>query len=164
MPIFDKKSSKIKLWVGKGGEKGQVFYSVISQNGKPEEFIIEKMTKRILHKKFKGLFTLAIFYNNETREKIKSVKGNFYKNKEVRNSINKRTANIKLWIGLPSYTNNDTWYNIEAINDFDNDKIIELMTNYILRDKYKYEFTKAMFFNNQSGMFLKEIEGDMKSE
>lgn len=159
MPIFDKHKSRIKLWVGTGKSKGNVHYSILTHDDKPEDVIIRKMTERILNKHYKNNFTIAVFYDNHSRAEIKRITGN---TKKSSNTVNKEAAKIKLWVGLPADMKNATWYNPEASNKLDNTEIIRLMHDKILRDKYKYEFTKAIFFNNQSGIQINTIEGNMK--
>jgi len=159
MPIFDKHKSKIKLWVGTGKSKGNVHYSILTHDDKPEDVIILKMTERILNKHYKNNFTIAIFYDNHNGAEIKRITGN---SKKSSNTVNKEAAKIKLWVGLPADIKNATWYNFEAANKLDNTEIIRLMTEKILRDKYQYQFTKAMFFNNQTGTEIKTIEGILK--
>lgn len=160
MPIFDKDKSRIKLWVGTGSSQGSVYYSILSQDKKSDKEIIAKMSKRILEKLHKNNFTTAIFYNNQTGEELKMIIGNNTGKRSV--SVNKQTAKIKLWIGFPTADNNDTWYNDESINDFENTEIIKMMTEQILRKKYRYQFAKAIFFDNQlGGIHLKTIEGNL---
>ena len=159
MPIFDKNKSKIKLWVGTGGSKANVHYSILTHDNKPDEVIINKMIKRILVKYYKNNFGIAVFYDNKSGNEIKRIKGTVT---ITNNTINKKTAKIKLWIGLPADMKNETWYNFESVNESEDTEIIRLMTEKILRDKYQYQFTKAMFFNNQTGTEIKTIEGILK--
>jgi len=158
MPIFDKNKSRIKLWVGTGKNKGQVFYSILTHDKKPEDVIIAKMTKRILENKFINNYTIAVFYDNTNGKELKRATG---KKVKVNNEVDKKTAKIKLWVGLPENESNATWYNLNSLNNLDHTEIIKEMTNRILRHKYTYQFTKAMFFNNLSGMHLKTVEGNL---
>lgn len=155
MPKFDTNKSKVKLWVGTPGNRiNGIWYSFLTEQGMHEEAIIERMTERILKKKYNGIFTKAKFYNNLTNTLIKTINGDY-------TASDKGTANIKLWVGFPDQKDNDTWYNLQSENGFENDKIISLMTERLLRDKYRFTFTKAMFFNNLSGMHLKTVEGNL---
>jgi len=158
MPIFDKDKSRIKLWVGTGGNKGNVHYSVLTHDKKPEDVIIKKMTERILNKHYKNNFTIAVFYDNRSGNEIKRISSGTTK---VNNSINKKTAKIKLWIGLPDQLRNATWYNLNSLNNLEHTEIIKQMTERILRDKYKYAFTKAIFYNNLSGLPLAKVHGEL---
>lgn len=153
MPIFDKDKSKIKLWVAvKGAEKGIVYYSILSQDHKSEKEIISKMTKRILDNKYQGIYITAQFYDNQTNRLIEIIKGQYY-------DVDKDHAKIKLWVGFPDIKDNDTWYNWQSERHLEYDIIIKEMTDRLLRDKYKFQFTKALFFQNQSGILIKEVEG-----
>jgi len=57
---------------------------------------------------------------------------------------------------------NETWYNFERADKLETSKIIRIMTEKILRDKYKYRFTKAIFYNNQTGAEIKTVGGILK--
>lgn len=151
MPIFDKDKSKIKLWVGTGSQKGDVFYSIISQDKKTELAIIEKMKKRILERKYKGVFTTAKFYNNKTGKLITTISSK---------KTDKLTAQIKLWIGMPNDVPNLTYYNLTLYNNNLRTEIIEIMKEKILKQQLKGQFTKAIFYNNQTGAELYKLNGN----
>jgi hypothetical protein len=158
MPIFDKNKSKIKLWVASGTGKPHVHYSVLSQDKKSPDEIIAKMTVRILEKHHKSNFRLAVFYENSTGKEIKRISGNTVQQK---NKIDRQTAKIKLWIGFPDDSKNATWFNLDAYNHLPNTEIIKQMTERILRGMYRYDFTKAIFYNNISGLPLAEVSGEL---
>ncbi|MCF6184194.1 MAG: hypothetical protein L3J56_06140 [Bacteroidales bacterium] len=159
MPIFDKHKSRIKLWVGTGKTKGNVHYSILTQDNKTVEQIINKMTSRILKKHYKNNFRLAIFYDNNSGKEIKRISS---KALSLNTSTDRQTAKIKLWIGFPDNEKNATWYNLELLNNLDNTEIIRNMTEKILRDKYNYDFTTAIFYNNISGIPLMKVNGKLK--
>ncbi len=151
MPIFDKDKSKIKLWVGTGSQKGDVFYSILSQDKKNDFAIIEKMKKRILERKYNGIFTIAKFYNNKTGKLITTISSE---------KIDKKSAHIKLWIGMPNDIPNMSYYNLAIYNTYSNTEIIEIMKDKILKQQLRGQFTKAIFYNNQTGMELYKLEGN----
>jgi len=74
--------SKIKMVVGlkreyyhlKKGEKLPVFYCFLKENKLDDHLIIERMTNR-LRNHLKGKCNAIIFYNNLTKEQIKSING-----------------------------------------------------------------------------------------
>ena len=155
MPIFDKYTSKLRLWVATGtGTK--VFYSIIKQDKHDNETIIEKMTTRLLEKKYKGNFSKAIFFDNKTNKELKSINGNFYKKMD----IDKENAIVKLWVGFSDDRDNQTWFNFISEQELEVEKIIEQMTQRILARKLRYNFTKALFFNNQTGQLALTVEGN----
>lgn len=156
MPIFDKHKSRIKLWVGTGSNKGNVHYSILTQDKKTEEQIISKMTSRILKKHYKDDFRIAVFYNNNSGAEIKRISG---RSLMPNISTDRQTAKIKLWIGLPDNVKNATWYNLEILNNLENTEIIRNMTERILSAKYNYDFTTAIFYNNLSGIPLMKVKG-----
>ncbi len=151
MPVFDKEKSKIKLWVGTGSQSGNVYYSILSQDKKTEFEIIEKMKKRILGRKYKGVFTIAKFFNNKTGKLISTVNSK---------KIDKKSAHIKLWVGMPNEVSNITYYNLALYNKYSNTEIIQIMKDKILKQQLQGQFTKAIFYNNQTGMQLYELDGE----
>lgn len=155
MPIFDKNISKLRLWVATGTDT-KVFYSIIKQDKHDNEIIIEKMTTRLLEKKYKGNFTKAIFYDNKTNKELKAITGNFYK----KMNIDKKNANVKLWVGFADDRDNQTWYNVISEQELEVLEIIEQMKERILARMLRYNFTKAMFYNNQTGQLALTVEGN----
>ncbi len=155
MPKFDTKKSKVKLWIGTAGtQKNGIWFNFLTEQKLSENVIISRMTKRILDERYNRIFITAKFYNNITGKLINSIEGRS-------DSSDKNHANIKLWVGFPDMSSNETWYSRLSENRLDNDEIIKVMTDRILRDRCRYQFTRAMFFNNKSGMFLKMIEGNI---
>ncbi len=156
MPKFDTTKSKVKLWVGMpSNQENGIWFSFLTENKYSEKEIVERMTNRILNKKYEGQFTIAKFYNNHSGRLIKTIKTG------ISEKNNKISARIKLWIGTPDENENQTFYSFTESED--NEMIIKKMTDSILRDKYRFNFTKAMFFNNQTGLLIKTVNGNMIS-
>ena len=72
MPLFCKDKSKVKLVIFFSNGGAAVFYSIVKENKKTYEVLTEKMTNRILKKKYDFQFTRAIFYENQNGFKRKN--------------------------------------------------------------------------------------------
>ncbi len=72
--------------------------------------------------------------------------------------IDKTNAKVKLWIGMPTGENNQTWYNFNVENKYANDVIVTKMTKRILNDKLEMDFVVAKFFDKQTGELISELK------
>jgi len=86
MAITNKQTARIKLWIGiSEGISPQVWYNFDTENNLNTQVIIERMRKRILHKKLSRNFVEARFYDNKTKTLIDSVHGVRYGEKFTNN-------------------------------------------------------------------------------
>lgn len=62
--------------------------------------------------------------------------------------INKNTAKVKLWVGMPEGEKNQVWYNYISENNQSTPFIIKKMKKRILEKRLRGKFKTAIFFEN----------------
>lgn len=134
----------LRIWFQDGGKTS--FKNFSKDNHLPKWKIIDRMINGILNKKYSGKFKSAIFYDTKT-------------NAEIHKILNKYEPRIFLTINLK---NGKTCYykNLEAEDSLSNDKIIENMTNRLLKNKYINQYVTAIFFDENKNELQKLINGN----
>jgi hypothetical protein len=70
--------------------------------------------------------------------------------------IDKSTAKVKLWVGMPEGEENQVWYNYKSENSQSTGYIIKKMKRRILEQRLGGYFQIAMFYEN--GIKIEEIK------